>query len=119
VSYEGYEQVLCENGHYHEFDCYHATSGFFETWVCDDHIDGKRCSGKAKVFNSVDETNCDSYGYRKPIEITPEKLKECNLGHKHSFSAPTFKLSDTRYYSETKLGDDGQHETIWNPVNDA
>lgn len=113
MSYEGYEQVICENGHYHEFDCLDASTSFYEQWVCDDRIDGKQCNGKAKAFNSVDDTNCDSHGYRKRIEITPEISKECDMGHKHSVSAATFKLSDNIYYRETKLIPDGGHETIW------
>ncbi len=113
MSYEGHEQVLCKNGHYHEFDCYEASSGFIENWVCADLIDGKPCGAKAGVCNDVDETNCDSYGHRKVIELAPVKTKTCDMGSPHVISHATYKLSDTRYYRETKLKPDGSHETVW------
>jgi len=49
MSYEGYEQVLCENGHYHTYDCY----DFWEAkgWSC------PNCGAKAVWSNMVDVTN--------------------------------------------------------------
>lgn len=79
MSFEGRYQYLCENGHKWE--------------VCVYSVDGKErrcptCKKKAVFFNLVDDTNCDSYGIItdeswKKLEISPEKVEVCNLGHKH------------------------------------
>lgn len=49
MSYEGYDQVLCENGHYYTYDCYE----FWEAvgWAC------PICGAKAAWSNMVDNTN--------------------------------------------------------------
>jgi len=49
MSYEGYDQVLCENGHYYTYDCWE----FWEPngWEC------PTCGAKAAWSNSVDITN--------------------------------------------------------------
>lgn len=54
MSYEGYDQVLCKNGHYFTFDCYSAPDYFGQDgdpWVC------TKCGEKAVWWNGVDETN--------------------------------------------------------------
>jgi hypothetical protein len=103
VSYEGYEQALCEKGHYHEFDCRDNITEF----VCDAVFDDKPCGSKIKTVNDVDETNCDGYGHRKRILLTEATYQVCNLGGKHLVSEATYKLSDTRYYRETEYDGEG------------
>ena len=49
MSYEGYDQVLCENGHYHTYDCYDFWEA--EGWNC------PTCGAKAAWSNMVDVTN--------------------------------------------------------------
>jgi len=49
MSYEGYEQVLCENGHYFTFDCYDYWQE--DKWVC------PICGAKSAWSNMVDVTN--------------------------------------------------------------
>lgn len=65
MSYEGYEQVLCENGHYATVDCYN----FDEDWRC------FYCGAKAKWTNGVNLTNgcVDENGedISGHIDITP------------------------------------------------
>jgi len=48
MSFEGYDQILCENGHYHTHDCYNYTD--FNAWTC-------FCGAKCAWYNTVDETN--------------------------------------------------------------
>lgn len=48
MSYEGYDQVLCENGHYHTYDCWEFWKP--KGWVC-------HCGAKAAWSNSVNVTN--------------------------------------------------------------
>lgn len=60
MSYEGHEQLWCSNGHYSECDAY------------DDVPKTCRFCGAEIVFsNSVDDTNCQSYGYIRPKKISP------------------------------------------------
>lgn len=70
MSFEGYYQVLCKNGHYWEDAyCYHVHSPGEEPcpacdpeeWRCDD------CGAKRAWINTVDDTNCDDYG---KVELT-------------------------------------------------
>ena len=90
MSYEGYEQLICENGHY---------------WVigCHDFVDDARCpqcNAKVKHWNSVDVTNgsyCDCIdgkcgfcnngridGYKEPVVIEKPKYCICDkCGNKH------------------------------------
>lgn len=49
MSYEGYEQVLCENGHYYTYDCYEFWKD--KGWSC------PTCGAKAVWSNMVDVTN--------------------------------------------------------------
>ena len=50
MSYEGYEQHICENGHYYNSDCYDHDA------IC------PICGGKSAWYNSVDQTNGPSMG---------------------------------------------------------
>ena len=99
MSFEGYYQVLCKNGHYSTCDCYTLhTPGSSDDWRCS--ICGEECAW----WNIVDETNgsycisfpgyCDSCtdkdycddegridGYIELEEKTPAKTQKCNLGH--------------------------------------
>lgn len=52
MSYEGYEQHLCTNGH--RFDAGEHWDG--EPRICDD------CGAGSAFCNDVDETNCDGVG---------------------------------------------------------
>lgn len=62
MSYEGYIQYWCAEGHYWESDCY----------VADDNCPHCR---KLSVFdNSVDETNGESWGYIHPRMKEPDVL---------------------------------------------
>jgi hypothetical protein len=49
MSYEGYEQCICANGHRFDVDVH------YNDWPCE-------CGENAVWSNSVDTTNCDSYG---------------------------------------------------------
>lgn len=78
MSYEGYVQAICTNGHY---------SSFAETY-------GRKyptcptCKAEFGWTNPVDDTNCDAVGVI-PSEVMDTFIKErtpsqvCNLGHTH------------------------------------
>jgi len=66
MSYEGYSQYWCKNGHYWEHDCMERDD------VCN------HCGEKAVFENSVDQTNgsCDENGKRIDGHIDPVLDKE-------------------------------------------
>ena len=80
MSYEGYEQVLCENGHYFTFDCYtwDFYGGLCDDWKC------PTCGAPIGWCNSVDTTNEGyvnddgsvepAYGY---VEVKLKKQSKC------------------------------------------
>lgn len=75
MSYEGYDQHICHNGHRFDEDCYsdHPTC---------------HCGAKSFWSNSVDQTNGDEVGFIKESEfqkllISEQKVQKCNLGHNH------------------------------------
>ena len=57
MSFEGYYQVRCKNGHYYRVDCYSFDSDH-RCMVCDATV----------KYNLVDETNGESDGYDYSME---------------------------------------------------
>lgn len=103
MSFEGHYQILCEHGHLSNHP-YGYSSHDLDDWVCRSTINSKPCQSKiVKIENLVDDTNCESYGWRKPIEITPRTYVECNLGHSHVVNDPTYRLSDESYHYDEIL----------------
>jgi hypothetical protein len=113
MSFEGYAQCICANGHYFtdNADAYNPPHG---------------CPCKAPTMweNVVDDTNCDSYG-KIPLEllekeylISPAIYEKCNLGHTHEISSAIFQIpieEDTdkmRYRHEA----DDLGNQIWIPI---
>ena len=79
MSYEGYYQVICENGHYWTEDCWaYHWDGDKEYGIC------PVCKGKIIWTNSVNITNGSFEGneridgYKEPILISEKKCKHCN-----------------------------------------
>jgi hypothetical protein len=76
VSYEGYVQTICENGHYGEHNDY------------DDLETCSVCGAPFAMYNCVDDTNCEQSGVI-PQEVldsflvSPAVKETCNLGHVH------------------------------------
>lgn len=93
MSYEGYEQYICANGHYSEADAYCSPS------LC------PVCGSETGWHNRVDETNGDSVGII-PLELLNEKFlisaedtKICNLGHQHITQHAIYRVPSAK---ETK-----------------
>lgn len=52
MSYEGYDQILCKNGHLFEYDCYVSPIDCHESvWHC------PICNEGMAWWNSIDQTN--------------------------------------------------------------
>ena len=99
MSYEGYVQFLCENGHYHtrEDDDF-SYDPEKEKVICNGQdIYSKElgiCHAAMAWSNSVDETNCDGVGY-VPMEsllIQAEETQVCNLNHSHVISEAVYRI---------------------------
>jgi hypothetical protein len=63
MSYEGYIQQVCPNGHYLEVDCYAAD--------LDDEKSCPHCGEEWAWENSVDTTNGEHQGRIEPTQLTP------------------------------------------------
>lgn len=87
MSYDGYTQNFCVNGHFWEEPVF----GYSSKQTCPE------CNQPKALSNSVDDTNGERFG-----EIPPDQLEElmltkatyevCNLGHRHQTSPPVFRL---------------------------
>ena len=84
MSYEGYEEMLCANGHLRMFDCYNHPEL---------HNDAEKCGcGAVYVFiHSVDETNCQGEPYAFEVEEEAAYIV-CNLGHPHMTRETRYKI---------------------------
>lgn len=93
MSYEGYEQHICANGHlFYNYDIY-----YFEgpTIVC-------HCGADSVWQNSVDDTNCDENGY-----IPEELFRRYAPGvfaiptQKEALAMQTYRENDNLFFIET------------------
>ena len=91
MSYEGYEQVLCEHGHLSIVDCY---SWSHDEWRCEATVNGKPCGAKCAFINSVDETNGESCGIIEEFEVAQEVATEVcpTCGHAKVVSHTRYKI---------------------------
>lgn len=86
MSYEGFDQCICQNGHYFEHDCYDQNG------VC------PHCHTPSAWSNGVDDTNGDDVGFI-PYDVLKEKFllsategEKCNLGHWHVSKEATYRI---------------------------
>ncbi len=116
MSYEGHYQILCKEGHFSTMPCMYGGEDW-ENWKCEDIVDGEKCGSTHDVVNSVDDTNCDSYGYRKPILVKKAVTEKCpTCGHTHVTSDATYRLSEEVYFY-SQSADDYVPVTEWEKHN--
>jgi hypothetical protein len=95
MSYEGHVQLWCENGHAFTEDA-------------NTNIPQERCSCGAEIVfrNSVDDTNCDSYGHIKPEVKVPAVVCTCSCcGDTHEKERAIHHIptkTAQRYYRESE-----------------
>ena len=83
MSYEGYVQLLCPEGHY---------------WVIDAADDSEPrchcCDGSVAWSNAVDDTNCDTFGEidMTPFVVSRAIFETCNLGHVHEKGSDVYRI---------------------------
>jgi hypothetical protein len=71
MSYEGYSQCICENGH---------------LFIGGGSDGCPKCFADVAWYNMVDDTNGDSVGIIQdfsPVLVEPAEIQVCNLGHSH------------------------------------
>ena len=90
MSFEGYYQILCSNGHYETFDVYQNSPEYFECSTCGE---------KGAWYNLVDYTNgsYDDDGTRADGYVYLKCLKEFNCacekcGIKHTYSPAIYEI---------------------------
>ncbi|SRR5579862_197317 len=93
MSYEGYDEILCSNGHRTVFDAYDSPlfDGVFRCTV-------KGCEGSLAWSTSVDQTNgIDEETGKCPGEVEleidkPAKTCTCACGNVHVIVPETYKI---------------------------
>lgn len=90
MSWEGYYQCICKNGHY-----------FVVSDVYSEEINCLECNAEPAWENVVDDTNCDSDGVISMQDIdrllvSPAKSEICNLGHSHQISPAIYRIPGER-----------------------
>ena len=93
MSYEGFEQVLCKNGHLREFDCWSTVELFDPANVC------PVCKEVWVYRNMVDETNGiieDEPGtMRRKFEVEEYSTSVmCNYGCLHTVKEARYKIPE-------------------------
>ena len=88
MSYEGYEEHICKNGHYFTSDPFYF----------DDVPNCPYCKVPAAWTNSVDQTNYYSQGeigeevLAKHFLVEPEVVETCNLGYMHTIKQAVYRI---------------------------
>lgn len=97
MSYEGYVEGLCEDGHYHSWDCWddpplqcNAPTGkntmCGKTWVWSNPVDqtngsGEEFEAKLEVFEEVKTETCPTCNHTEIVAAIRYKIPE-DCGHK-------------------------------------
>jgi hypothetical protein len=90
MSYEGYEQHLCQNGHL--FDNYDILS---ESLSCPE------CKAPSVFYNLVDQTNGEDWGVIlasgwETLRLTSDEYETCNLGRRHLVTLGTYRIPSAK-----------------------
>jgi hypothetical protein len=101
VSYEGYDKILCRNGHLHHYDTYQIENPFSvcsetspETWRC------RYCDEPLAWYTSIDQTNGDEvdpetgllFGDVQLIINEPEIFEICSSYQRHVIEPTTYRI---------------------------
>ena len=83
MSYEGYTEALCEDGHYHTWDAYWDPPA-----LCIE------CGKSLVWFNEVDQTNGDGEDMKAKLEVLEEaKVETCpTCHHKNEVAEVRYKI---------------------------
>jgi len=86
MSYEGYDQHICENGHQFSLDAMNYDN-YMGNAKC--HI----CKAESVWSLAVDQTNDEGFPYTNFVEIEPKKHETCeHCGHTKLISEATYRV---------------------------
>ena len=86
MSFEGYYQLLCDNGHHFNVDAHDYSA---EVTRC------PTCKADTAWYHLVDCTNEPNEGYIELEENTPAEICTCACGHVHETKPATYKIPET------------------------
>ena len=94
MSYEGYQQCICERGHYYTVNSGNFLAGFATDEEYQKCFACPHCSAPPVWENPVDETNCDAVGtiQIERFMIARARYETCNLGHTHLVEQPRYRV---------------------------
>jgi len=97
MSWEGYEQVICTNGHLRRKNAEMWGIGYGDGWICS-------CGAPIAWWNQVDTTNDDGEEYVIDSEInTSEVFCNCpDCGNRHITKEVTYKIPKNKGHRVTK-----------------
>lgn len=89
MSYEGFEQHICENGHLFEKVCDYA--------FCETESKCPTCNAKSVWYNAVDQTNGEEYGVIlagewERFKLSDGVVKVLNCGCPHTIKKATYRV---------------------------
>lgn len=89
MSYEGYVEALCEDGHYYSWDCYDDPPK-----VCDAKIKDGSCQKSLVWWNPVDQTNGDGSEFEAKLELAEEAVYDTcpTCSHNNMISQVRYKI---------------------------
>ena len=99
MSYEGFDQILCQNGHLSSYDAFDSpVNGSLENdeWVCP----VENCNSTAVWWTAIDTTNgledgSNLYPGQVELELVDDGgVCVCNCGHKHVLKEPVYKIPE-------------------------
>jgi hypothetical protein len=98
MSYEGYSEAICKNGHRYQFGDYNES----------DEEDNKLCPhcGAGIAFeNMVDCTNVNDEGKFseegwKSLLISDEVKRTCDMGHEHIVNSAVYRIPPSSEWME-------------------
>jgi hypothetical protein len=98
MSYEGYEQHICEAGHLF------STDASYMMYNTEDEI--CPCGMKSVFCNSVDQTNCEEYGTIRnwdSLLLAPTKTETCNTcNHTKLVEEARYRIPTTEELAELR-----------------
>jgi hypothetical protein len=98
MSYEGFEEGLCEAGHYHSWDCMDDPPITCGALVGKDAL----CNKLLVWWNAVDQTNDDGKEFQAKLEVLEESVAETCSHCQH-----TAIVKNRRYKIPTDQGHQG------------
>lgn len=116
MSYAGYYQNICSNGHKAEVSS-EVEYGYSNTPKC------KFCGEKIVFSNSVDQTNCEEWGiileedWNKVFLLTPDEYQVCNLNCSHLIKPATYRIPTKEELSKYRMYFD-QNDQKYKPIKD-